>query len=78
MLPEYRLNATRDEAAVSWASKKEPIALCIMEAEYQSAAPCAREACWLQNVWPTLGHKVEGPITVHGDNAACSTKSHQF
>ena len=59
-------------AAVSWASKKQPtVALSTMEAEYQSAALCAREVLWLRHLWPTLGYHINGPITILGDNAAC-------
>ena len=59
-------------AAVSWASKKQPtVALSTMEAEYQSAALCAREVMWIRNLWPTLGHKIQGPTTILGDNQAC-------
>ena len=26
---------------------------------------------WIRHLWPTLGHKVQGPTTILGDNQAC-------
>ena len=67
-------------AAVSWSSKKQPtVALSTIEAEYQSAALCAQEVCWLRHLWPKLGLHIQGAITILGGDAACLAlcSSHQ-
>jgi Reverse transcriptase (RNA-dependent DNA polymerase) len=58
-------------AAIMWGSRTQPtVAGSTCQAEYMAYNEATRDALFLRKVLPDLGHAIEGPVSLKGDNDA--------